>query len=211
VEAGVTAIAITGGHIDWVAHADNRPTLWLTIEGWPEDMRYEKIPITEFPIGYGALRISLRQTGYVYFAEAEGACSWYSYSRPGDGFGGRTFKLRMVDGTTENLIGPWASSAATVNKLGRGPVIDVTATGNPPLMSALLVSVAAEAMPRVTVPDYLPPEWMQATAVRFPAGTVAALRRVERKDGDIYEPFALLPDGSSWFKPDRHAAAKEPS
>ena len=50
-----------------------------------------------------------------YWAEYQGLCSSYYYTGPGRGYGGRTFKLKMKDGTTKEVIGPWSSGYHNTN------------------------------------------------------------------------------------------------
>ena len=51
-----------------------------------------------------------------YWAEHQGLCSFYYYTGPSRGFGGRTFTLKMKDGTTKDLIGPWSSGYHNTNR-----------------------------------------------------------------------------------------------
>lgn len=51
-----------------------------------------------------------------YWAEHQGLCHFYFYNGPSTGFGGRTFTLKMKDGTTKDLIGPWSSGYHNTNK-----------------------------------------------------------------------------------------------
>ena len=63
----------------------------------------------------------------IYYAELDGYVSFFYYFRPDDGYGGRTFNLKMKDGSTKSLIGPWSSNSASVNKIF-GPCVEVSIT-----------------------------------------------------------------------------------
>jgi hypothetical protein len=193
-------VRIVGGRIDWVAHADNNPTVWLTVEDWPREYVYMAVPSD-----------SRDGRGVMYFAENAGACRYYWYRGPSQGFGGSIFTLRLNDGSSVDLKGPWSSRAGCINALGLGPVVDVTLTGSPPLAATVTLVVLEAALPLIEVPDYLPPAWMGVDAMRFPTGTHAALRRIDRDEREFrYEPYAVLPDGTTWLKPDRISPRNEP-
>lgn len=51
-----------------------------------------------------------------------------------DGYGGARFDLKMKDGTTKTLHGPWSSRAGVVNAKGFGPCMDVSMTNKPEVM-----------------------------------------------------------------------------
>lgn len=97
------------GYIDWMAKFANEPTLVLSVDRLPdlEMLRYEK------------------RESY-YFAEYEGYVRFFSYNRPGNGFGGATYDLTMTDGTTKQLIGPWSGNASTANTLGFPESLEVS-------------------------------------------------------------------------------------
>lgn len=65
------------------------------------------------------------QHNTMYVADTNGYVRYYYYQAPGDGFGGGCIDLKMSDGTTKTLIGPWSSRAGVVNRIGCGPVMDV--------------------------------------------------------------------------------------
>jgi len=78
-----------------------------------------------------------RDPGHLYVAEQDGLVeflfqcdpdqSWY-----GQGFGGRQFHLRLVDGMAETLVGPWSSSTDLVNRyLPELAARDVVLTDDP--------------------------------------------------------------------------------
>jgi len=63
--------------------------------------------------------------GPIYYAERQGWCMFFSYSKPGNGYGGSHIPIKMADGTDKTLIGPWSSRAGVINKLGLGPCAQV--------------------------------------------------------------------------------------
>ena len=69
---------------------------------------------------------------WAYFAEdpTTGRVRYFSYhGEPGCGFGGHTYHLPMVDGSTATLIGPWSSNSHAMNTLGMKPSKEVTIQG----------------------------------------------------------------------------------
>jgi len=67
----------------------------------------------------------------IYYAEKDGFVSFMFYSQPGEGFGGKTFKLKMKDGSIAILKGPWSSNSSSVNSRGFGPCREIVATDDP--------------------------------------------------------------------------------
>lgn len=68
----------------------------------------------------------------IYRAQDGDVVEYFSYDKPGGGFGGREFTLDMVDGTQRTLIGPWSSRAGVVNKFfpDREPIIECVDMNN---------------------------------------------------------------------------------
>ena len=68
------------------------------------------------------------QKDWAYFAEDKetGRVRYFSYTQPGRGFGGYTYKLPMKDGHTATLIGPWSSNSEAMNRHGMTPSKEVT-------------------------------------------------------------------------------------
>ena len=58
-----------------------------------------------------------------------GRVSYFHHTSPGNGFGGSTYNLKMVDGTTRALKGPWSSRAECMNQVGFTPCKEVTIQG----------------------------------------------------------------------------------
>lgn len=51
----------------------------------------------------------------LYYSESGGWVSLFSYHGPGDGYGGRSYRLKMMDGTEEILHGPFSSRPGVAN------------------------------------------------------------------------------------------------
>lgn len=61
----------------------------------------------------------------IYWAEKDGYVHYFAYSKPGNGFGGWSPVINMIDGSQKTLIGPWSSRASCANKLGFYPCTEV--------------------------------------------------------------------------------------
>lgn len=73
---------------------------------------------------------SFEKRKWAYWAEKEGVVQYFSYQSPGNGFGGREFKLLMKNNTFETLIGPWSSRASAMNMMGFPHCNEVSITDN---------------------------------------------------------------------------------
>lgn len=108
-------IELIKGRIYWHEAAANTPGLELLLSRRPrlEEHRFEQ-----------------RQD--CYYSEVDGVCSFFSWDgRPDRGYGGATFTLTMLDGSTKDLVGPWSSSSQVMNSLGFGPCTEVNVTDDP--------------------------------------------------------------------------------
>ena len=79
---------------------------------------------------------------WAYFAEdpTTGRVRYFSYhGEPGIGFGGSTYHLPMVDGSTATLIGPWSSRSEAMNTIGMKPSKEVTIQGRYNIADAMTV------------------------------------------------------------------------
>lgn len=77
----------------------NSPSLQVLIDKFPEDLVYQR-------------------KGSLYFAEKEGFVRFYYYDRPGDGYAGRSFTIKVEEDTgikERTLKGPWSSSCSCMN------------------------------------------------------------------------------------------------
>lgn len=94
-------------------------------EGYANDAKYE-IWVEDMP---ELSDLRYEQRGHLYFAEKDGLVSFYAYSGPGDGYGGRAFPITLVDGTEVVLKGPWSSRPAVMMKAGFPECVDVVING----------------------------------------------------------------------------------
>ncbi len=105
------------------------------------------------------ITFTYEKRGNCYFAvdEASGHCSYYYYSEPGHGFGGRKIDLPMDDGTVASLSGPWSSRSSVMNGLGFPESVECVfiASDGARTGGAILVSKAQELMVEQDVPAHL--------------------------------------------------------
>lgn len=91
---------ILKAEVDWHPDFDNAPTLNIWVDEVPHgQVRYE-------------------QRGSCYFGEHDGYVSFFHYSHPDEGYGGREFTLNMVDGTVKVLKGPWSGNETSMAAAG---------------------------------------------------------------------------------------------
>jgi len=100
---------VLAAKVNWCEQYDNNPNLELLVDAFPDHslLRYEK-------------------RGSLYCTELDGYVSFYAYSRPDNGFGGRVFPITMVDGSKVDLKGPWSSRAGCMNDAGFKKCVDVS-------------------------------------------------------------------------------------
>ena len=79
---------------------DNLPTLEVLVD---------KIPDND--------SLVYEQKGTSYFAEKDGYVSFFYYSGPGEGYGGRKFTINTKDGF-KDLHGPWSSNSVAMESAG---------------------------------------------------------------------------------------------
>jgi len=84
--------------VDWMKDYDNDPTLSIVVSSIPNP---ESFYYKEFE--------------NLYFSEYKGFVQYFSYDKPGNGFGGATFNIKMVDGSSKQLVGPWSSRSSVMN------------------------------------------------------------------------------------------------
>lgn len=53
----------------------------------------------------------------IYRADVGDVVRYFSWTGPGDGYGGRVFDITMINGEKKSLKGPWSSRAGVVNRL----------------------------------------------------------------------------------------------
>ena len=95
--------------VEWHIGYSNAPDLVLHLDTIPKGDEFE-----------------FEQRGPLYYAEKDGFVRFYAYQKPGSGFGGREFRIRMKDGEERVLKGPWSSRSGCMNRAGFGPCVDVT-------------------------------------------------------------------------------------
>ena len=100
--------------VDWYLEFANSPKLILLVD---------KIPDSDDFV--------FEQRGNLYFAEKDGGVRFFAYSGPDRGFAGRHFPIKMNDGTTKKLIGPWSSRAGCMNDAGFTKCVDIAYTDDP--------------------------------------------------------------------------------
>ena len=101
---------ILESRIDWNEAWDNHPNLKVTVDKVPQDemvYRTYRIP------GHGTLYVS-DNTEFVAFL----------LHSPNDesGYGGRSFTLKMEDGSEVTIRGPWSSNSTSVYQITNGEV-----------------------------------------------------------------------------------------
>jgi hypothetical protein len=92
-------------------------------EGWANapDLIVHEAPIARTDFVYK----KRRQFYFAYDRDTQQA-SYFSYTGPGTGFGGQHYHLKMVDGSTHELIGPWSSRASVMNAMGFPKSVECT-------------------------------------------------------------------------------------
>jgi len=105
---------VLNAKVNWYERFANRPVLELLVDkiSDADDFVYE-------------------ERNCLFFAENDGEVSFFAYKGPGDGYYGRTFNIRMKDGSRKDLIGPWSSRAGCVNDNGFTKCLDVHFTDDP--------------------------------------------------------------------------------
>lgn len=100
--------------VDWMKDWHNHPVLQVLVDKIPklDEMVYE-------------------ERNGIYYAEKDGYAHYLYYTAPGDGFGGSVFDVKMKDGGTRSLKGPWSSRAGCVNAQKFGFIMDVHITDKP--------------------------------------------------------------------------------
>lgn len=102
---------ILNARIRWNLEWANDPDLEVLVDRFPSQDEFE-----------------FEQKGRCWFAEKDGAVSFFSHSGEDvneKGFYSSTFKLRMKDGSIKTLRGPWSSRSGVMNKQGFTPSVEV--------------------------------------------------------------------------------------
>ena len=86
--------------VDWHDDYDNPPSLSV----WIDEAPYDKLVY--------------QKKGHCYWGEYDGYVSYFSYRGPNRGYGGREFTVKMADGSTEILKGPWSGNSLSMTAAG---------------------------------------------------------------------------------------------
>ena len=97
----------------WMDGSGNMPTL---------DIKLNRMPKSDEKVYTNPEGTSL------YYSEVGPLCSFFSYTKPGGGYGGSHFKILMDDGSYKVLKGPWSSGCYAMNRHGLGPCMSVSLT-----------------------------------------------------------------------------------
>ena len=199
---------ILRGLIDWNEQWDNGPDIKLIVDKLPDykDLRYTKHPVMDETFGK-------KRLGHIYYAELGDYVSFYYYSAPGEGYGGREFSLLMKDGSSDILIGPWSSNSMSVNKLGLGPCREVTITDDEKVWekgytfygAAVTVALIEKYIDRITFGTQYSRKRhsTEGPITLFPHGSMLQISPVKWGGGIYYVPMAAFPDGTLWTKLER--------
>jgi len=177
---------VIAGRVDWMPRWANRPELKLLVD---------RI------CGIDEMVFSERD-GLCY-AELDGDVH-FLYDDPSNpqGFGGREFKIRMVDGSERILSGPWSSRAGVANMRGFGPCVDAMLMddqrqwqkGYTFVAGHCTVEMVRKAKDIIEIGE-------GCGEFVFPMGSVFTLAEI-LDGGDLrFDPAVRLPNGSLWVKP----------
>lgn len=102
-------VCVMDAFVDWSEEYDSPGTLTVMLNRHPDESKrvYEK-------------------RGPLYYSANEGLVRFFSYTKPGDGYGGRRFKVRLTDGSEETLIGPWSSGETAMIAAGFPPCVSAS-------------------------------------------------------------------------------------
>jgi len=104
-------VEIEDAEVDWREDVGNPPRLVLYVNEVPNytDLTFQGSKDEGFWYGEDS------DTGYVEFFAWSGGQQ--------DGFGGRHYEIKLKDGDTQILKGPWSSRAGVANNMGYGPCV----------------------------------------------------------------------------------------
>jgi hypothetical protein len=174
---------ILKAHVDWHEGWANFPSIALAVDSLPkmDDLRYE-------------------ERAGIYYAERDGYVSFFYWTEPGEGYGGRTFVLKMVDGSERSLQGPWSSNPGHVNSVGFGPCLAATIASGKHLYVEhyCTLSLVRDILPHVSVGSGY--TIGKEDRIVFPPGSRCALTKIDFFGKPLYVPAVKMPDGSLWRK-----------
>jgi len=105
----IGSMKIINCRVRWYKDYANSPTFEVLVDKIPEPDNF-----------------IFEEKNGLYVAEYEGIYKFFYYKRPGNGFGGCHFNIKMKNGTDKILKGPWSSRASCVNQQEFGPCSEVT-------------------------------------------------------------------------------------
>lgn len=113
----------TGVEVEWYDGFVNDPQL-VVYADFDYEEKYDRL--------FGQFVYEKRPAGLgnIYYSEYRGLVDYVYYAGPSDGFGGRTFELKMKDGSVEKLKGPWKGSPSSVVHAGFPPCLDIVVARN---------------------------------------------------------------------------------
>ena len=107
--------------VDWKLGWENGPELRVLVTRRPKDDE----------------KLYIRDAKGIYWCVVGDIVEYYFHGDPPEenagGFYGRVYELKMRDGTTVRLVGPWSSRAGCVNE-SFAPTVDVVLTDDPRVM-----------------------------------------------------------------------------
>ncbi|MGW8177501.1 MAG: hypothetical protein ACWGQW_01725 [bacterium] len=183
------------GKVNWWEAYANEPGLQILVDKMPDlgDLRYE-------------------ERNGLYYAEKDGYVSFYYYVRPGEGFGGRAFKVVMKDGEEKILKGPWSSNSGSMNEAGFGPCVNVSIIDEPAsyergytfYAGSVTLDLIEQNKHLIDIGSGYHRKCgtgctkEQEEYIEFPEGSSLVMKKNERFGW--YVPCVLLPDGTVWSK-----------
>jgi len=207
---------VKSGYLNWMEGWHNATGIHLLMDEneMPaiSDLRYEETKVNA--------------TTGVVFAEKDGFVDYFCYNSDKNGYGGRTFNLKMKDGTEKSLKGPWSSRAGVMNAKGFTPCVDVTIEVSRYRLYACAVTLdfLNSILHKLTFKN--PFEFGKGVApVVFPEGSKIVIgaygcasgtnidtllftgvsgdqiSAISFDNGDVvYKPMIQFPDGTTWEK-----------
>jgi hypothetical protein len=114
---GGRSLVVSGINIRWGLGYGNGPWINLTVDRYPkiDEIEFHSLPVTE-----------RWNKGHFYYGRS-GTFVYFLFHDPRDenGFGGRTYRLRMRDGAVATIKGPWSSSASMYNSIASPHCVEV--------------------------------------------------------------------------------------
>ena len=205
---------VKSGYLNWMEGWHNGTDIHLLMD--KDEMPSQKDLMYE--------EIKLGEHDGVVFAEKDGYVNYLFYNSDTKGYGGRTFTLKMKDGTEKSLKGPWSSRAGVMNSKGFTPCVDVTIEVSRHCLYSCAVTLAflnenlhkltfknpfefGKGVEPVSFPEdskivmgafHNPPLNNKSTLLFVGASGEQAINVT---DGDItYKPMIQFPDGTTWEK-----------